>query len=519
MAANLKAVDLFCGAGGASTGLLRAAKALGLTVELTAFNHWTTAVKTHELNHPGVRHVCQDVQTASPRQEVPGGRLNVLLAGPECTHHSSARGGRPINDQSRETAWAVVKWAQELYIDCILIENVPEFRSWGPVGANGKPLKSKKGQTFKAYIAALESLDYKVQVKELVSADYGDPTTRRRLFIMATRGNRRPSWPAATHSRTGDSTLFGPTKKWRAAREVIDWTMPGKSIFDRKKPLAPATMQRIIAGLERFGGPELAPFIVVLRQNMGGRSVDAPLPTITAGGMHLGIAEPVKPLDFVLSQQSGGAPRSVDAPLPTVATDGAIGLVTPFMVPMYGERPTQEPRTHSVSEPVPTIPATGGGKFGVVEPFLVTYHGNHSDRANEDRVQALDKPVPTLDTSNRFAVAEPFLTKYNGTAVTAQSIDAPVDTITGKDRLALVQPVVNGMALDIRFRMLQPTELAAAMSFPADYQFTGTREDVVKQIGNSWTGELAKALCQEVLQPYAAKRRTHQPLTKLGRTA
>ncbi len=629
---KLRAVDLFCGAGGASTGLIRACQALGIDVELLAVNHWPTAVQTHEMNHPGVRHLCEAVDRINPRAEVPGGRLHLLLAGPECTHHSTARGGRPVNDQSRASAWHILKWAQELYIDTILIENVPEFRTWGPLGANNRPLKSKKGQTYRAFLDALRSLDYKVEERILNAADYGDPTTRKRLFIMARRGRHRVSWPAPTHSRTGDPTLFGGRKKWRAAREIIDWTVPGRSIFNRKKPLKPATIARILAGLEKFGGPDLRPFLVVLRRNMAGQSLDGPVPTLTTGG-HVGLAEPVlvamehggrildanKPLPtittakggafgvvepvlmhtthggrvrsvdepaptvtgakrgelavvepfilqqqsngapratedplptitcggkqsliqaFVLQQQSGGAPRSTDQPLPTIATDGAIsvvepflvpyhgekggaprvhsvedplktqttenrfGLAEPFLVPLYGERDGQAPRTHAVDEPVPTIPATGGGKFGVVESFVVTPGG-----ANLRDPRSTAQPLPTVTGTERFAVVEPFITKYNKTATGAYSVDEPVDTISTRDRFGLVQPVIDGYALDIRFRMLQPHELAAATSFPKSYQFHGTREEIVKQIGNAWPGELARALCSEVVQDFRPKRR------------
>lgn len=601
------AADLFCGAGGASTALIRAAAALGVPVKLIAINHWPTAVSTHELNHPDVTHRCQDLATVNPRKEVPGGRLNLLLAGPECTHHSSAAGGRPINDQSRETAWAVVKWAQELYIDAIIIENVPEFRSWGPIGANNRPLKSKKGQTFKAYIETLKSLDYRVFVAKLVAADYGDATTRERLFIMCVKRSLSTlgsvAWPVPTHSKTGDGNLFGGKQKWRAAREIIDWNRKGRSIFNRKKPLAVATMQRIMAGLDKFGGTDLKPFLVVMRNHMAGRSVDVPLPTISAQGQHVGLAQPFmmnlshgrrlhddgEPLPtittarggelavvtpFVLGQQTGSVPRSVDSPIPTVSTDGAIQLVEPYMVPLYSERPTQTPRTHSIDEPVPTIPATGGGKFGLVAPVILANNTNNVPRPVDaplatitggnrlgivdpviidtrgidmrGRVKSPDAPLGAVTGSNRFAVAEPFLTKYNGTAKTAQSVNDPLDTVTAKDRLAvaepflvqtserrreavdsveaplrtitatggrcfgLAQPVVNGYKLDILFRMLHHTELSAAMSFPPDYQFKGTQEDIVKQIGNAWPGELAKALCTVILKPYAARYVRHQ---------
>lgn len=629
---RIVAVDLFCGAGGASTGLLRAAKAMGVEVDLLAINHWPQAVETHLLNHPHVRHKCEAIERIQPRVEVPGGRVNILLAGPECTHHSTARGGRPINDQSRATAWCVVKWAQELYIDSIIIENVPEFRSWGPLGVNGRPLKSRKGEVFNAYLDAFRALDYRVDVREVNCADYGDPTTRRRLFILLQRGRNRVLFPAPTHSRSGGATLFGQTKKWRGAKEIIDWSVPGQSIFNRKKPLAPATMARIMAGLEKFGGPDLAPFLVLLRGGQTAASIERPLTTVATSGAHHGLAQPfivpvnhgsdsghkprsadeplptltakanqylVQPFvlgqqsnaaprstedpaptiatagkvslvqSFVLGQHTGSVPRQTDQPLPTVAADGAISLVQPFIVDAaHGSGGGQiGRRAKSIEAPLGTV--TGSNRFAVAEPFIVSAGG-----APLRQPRSTDEPLPTVMGSDRLAVAtpvliqtserrdtrsrsvdpvhtitavggrciglaEPFVTKYNGTAKTAQSTDEPLDTVTSKDRFAIaqpfvlqtshgqrthdldkplptvttarggdfgiVQPVVDGMVLDIHFRMLQPHELAAAMSFPPEYEFTGTRESVVKQIGNAWPGETAKALCAELLRPYAEK--------------
>lgn len=627
---KLNAVDMFCGAGGASTGLVRACTALGVELELLAINHWPTAVKTHLLNHPNVRHMCEEIDRINPREEVPSGRLNLLLAGPECTHHSNAAGGRPKNEQSRASAWNVAKWAQELYIDTILIENVPEFRNWGPLGADMKPLKSRKGETFKAFVTVLESLGYRVEVKILNAADYGDPTTRQRLFMLARRGRHTLNWPEATHSKSGTATLFGNRKRWKAAREIIDWTLEGRSIFNRKKPLRPATIQRILAGLEKFGGPELKPFLVILRNHADGRSVDSPVPTLAAEGQHVGVAQPfIVPVNhgagdvrtnsiddpmptltakanqylveaMVLGQQSGAVGRPVSQPIPTVATDGAIALVEPCLV-QTNERRGE--RVSSVDEPVKTITAAGGRCIGLVEPFIVdaAFGGGSETRRQQSideplgtlpasnrfavaeaslvamehggRELSVDKPMPTITTarggaigvaeafvvsagganlrqprtveeplptvtgSDRLAVAEGFLHTYYGHAgsvavtdpvptITAKdrvalaqpfivpnntnnvpkSVDDPLSTVTGANRLGLVQPVINGLALDIRFRMLQPHELAAAMSFPKEYQFTGKREDVVRQIGNAWPGELAMALCKAIAVDYAPKK-------------
>lgn len=526
---KLKAVDLFCGAGGASTGLVRACDQLGIELDLLAINHWPTAVQTHLLNHPGVRHMCEAVEKIDPRAEIPGGRLHLLLAGPECTHFSTARGGRPVNPQSRASAWHIAKWAQELYIDTILIENVPEFRTWGPIGADNKPLKSKKGETFAAFLNVLRSLGYKVEVKVLNAADYGDPTTRQRLFILARRGKHQINWPDATHSKTGGATLFGGRKRWKAAREIIDWSLEGRSIFNRKKPLRPATIARIIAGLEKFGGPDLKPFLVILRNNADGVSIDAPAPTVTAGGQHLGLAQPfimpvnhgagdlrsnsidgpmptltakanqylVEPL--VLGQQSGAIGRPVSQPVPTVATDGAIALVEPFLITAGGPL-GQGRNANSVDEPLPTVLAEN--HRAVVEPFIVAME--HGGRTLDGGL-----PLPTITTAKGGALgfAEAFISSYYGTK-NSSPVSAPLPTVTTKDRFALVQPVINGLALDIRFRMLQPHELAAAMSFPKSYKFTGKREEIVKQIGNSWPGELSFALNLAIAKDYAPKKRS-----------
>jgi DNA (cytosine-5)-methyltransferase 1 len=378
----LTAVDLFAGAGGCSTGLLQAASRRDERVSLVAVNHWPIAVETHRRNHPDARHFCQAVETVDPREAVPSGTLDLLIAAPECTHHSAARGGRPMNDQSRASAWHVLRWLELLQVREVLLENVAEFQTWGPLGRNQRPLKSRRGETFRAFVAAIESYGYRVEWKVLNAADYGAATTRRRLFLRASKRRGPIAWPAPTHSKTGSSTLFGGTKRWRAAREVIDWSLPSQSIFTRKKPLRPATMRRIMEGLRRFGGEEIKPFL--------------------------------------LGQQSGAVPRPVTEPVPTVATDGAIGLI---------------------------------------EPFLTEYYGNGG----------------------------------------AQSVNEPVPTVTTHDRFALVQPVVNGLALDIRFRMLQPHELSAAMSFPTGYAFAGNKGDAIKQIGNAVDCAMAAALCGAIL--------------------
>lgn len=446
----IHAADLFCGAGGTSTGLAQAAERLGVRLELLAVNHWATAVETHARNHPWANHACASLDSIDPTKAIRG-KLDLLVASPECTHHSSARGGKPMSDQSRSSAFFVLGWVSQLLPRAVLIENVQEFRTWGPLGANGRPIRSRAGETYRKWIEGFESLGYRVEARVLNAADYGDPTTRRRLFVVATRARRGPVFPEATHTRSPEQgTLFGPRLRWRAAREVIDWAFPSRSIFDRKRPLAPATLRRIEEGLRRFGGAAAEPFLVILRQNMAGRSLDDPAPTICAGAEHVGLVEP-----FMLSQQSGGAPRGVSDPVQALATKGAVSLVEPFV-------------TH----------LTHGG-----------------------RIRDVDSPLPTVTTAHRgeLAVVEPFVVPYYGTGV-PRPIDEPLPTITARDRFGLVETPSGPARVDVRFRMLQPHELAAAMSFPREYKFAGNRGDVVRQIGNAVPVRIAEALCGEILE-------------------
>lgn len=536
----VEAVDLFCGAGGTSSGLVAAGGDLKRPINLLAINHWDVAIATHEKNLPGVRHLCADVETVRPTEHITNGRLDLLVASPTCTHFSTARGGKPINDQKRADPWHVVRWASELRIENILIENVPEFRSWGPLGKNNRPIKKKKGQTFEAYLNTFRAMGYTVEHRVLNAADYGDPTTRRRLFIMCRLG-KDIHWPEPTHAKPG--SLLPGQKPWRAAREIIDWSIEGESIFGRKRgPLSKNTIARIIAGLQRFGGPELQPFLVVLRGTDPGhlassaKPLELPLPSVCESTSHFAVAEP-----FLLSQQSGGAPRSVKDPMMTVAAKGAIGfvepfivgaggperagkpksvedplgtmlarnhkaLVQPFIVPRYGERPGQTPRTHDVDAPLPTVPTTCQHMLvePVVEPFVV--HVNHGDnppgsgRGNGGRIRSTEDPLPTVTASRRgLALVDAHLQKYYGTGV-AKPVSEPVDTVTTKQRFGLVTFERGGLALDIRFRMLKPHELARAQGFGDDYQFTGNVEDQVRQIGNAVPRQLARALCRALLE-------------------
>lgn len=418
---TIRAADLFCGAGGTSTGLALACEDLGLKVDLLALDHWDVAIQTHEANHPWARHLCKSLHEVDPRRAIPGGRLDLLVASPECTHHSIARGGRPVSDQMRMSAWQIVDWLSALRVESVIVENVREFRDWGPIDSRGRPLKSRKGEIYQAFLRAIESLGYRVEERLLNAADFGDPTTRIRLFIMARKGRKPIPWPQPTHYPTG---LLG--ERWVPARQIIDWGIRGESIFTRKRPLSPNTLARIYAGLRKFGGLSFV----------------------------------LPPLGYYHRNGEANAPRSTDRPLQTVTSRGGGHVVEPFLVALRGTAPDQlKHSTRSVEEPAPTVVANGN-HLGVVEAYLV---------------------------------------KYNGTGG-AQSVDEPLDTVTTRDRFALVEIEGEHYLLDIRFRMLQPHELAAAMGFPAGYKFSGTRAEQVRQIGNAVAVRTAKALCRSILE-------------------
>ncbi|MEN6636983.1 MAG: DNA cytosine methyltransferase [Clostridiaceae bacterium] len=513
--------DLFCGAGGTSTGAEQALKALGFTPRLTAINHWDIAVATHAANHPGARTLCTNLDDVSPRDLFPDGKLDVLWASPECTHHSVARGGRPCSDQSRSTAWAVVRWAEALRPEVVLVENVPEFETWGGLGDDLRPLKSKRGRTFAAWVAALRSLGYRVDWRVLCAADYGDPTTRHRLFVQAVRGKRKIVWPNPTHTAKGATDLFGSTRPWRTAREIIDWSLRGESIFARKRPLALKTLKRIEAGLRKYG---VKTFLVPGKTGSETRSVDRPLQTVTCEARGERVIQPC-----LVRFQNNSDAESVDEPIGTCTTEEHYGLMQPYMIEMHGTSDEQLKTTNaSCDKPLGTITA-GGMHHGVVEPFIVSWDNQSGGKGytgpdapistittkarhgvvepmlipqqSDGVARPVSQPCPTVATAGAISLVQPFLVEYYGQG-TARSVDAPMPTATTKERFALVHPVVEidgeRYLLDIRFRMLQPHELAAAQGFPRDYKFSGNKTEIVKQIGNAVPCGLARALVAAV---------------------
>lgn len=459
-------VDLFAGGGGASLGI---EMALGRSVDI-AINHSRAAVAMHERNHPRTRHYCEDVFAVDPREAVGRRKVDLLWASPDCTHHSRAKGGKPRERKRRALAAVVLRWAAMVRPRLILLENVEEFASWGPLDDEGYPIRELAGRYFDAWVADLELQGYTVERRLLVAADYGAPTTRRRLFLVARRDGAPIVWPEPTHGA-------GRALPWRAAAaEVIDWSLPCPSIFERSKPLAEATMRRIARGIRRYVLEAAEPFIVPVTHPRDARvhRLSEPLRTVTC------------------------APR------------GEMALVSPALIQTsYGERKGQAPRTLDIHKPLGTVVASGQ-KHALVAAFLAKHYGG-----NEGPGTDLRRAVDTITTQDHhslvaahltptvtaggehIAEVRAFLVKYYGTAAGAD-VREPLDTVTTRDRFGLVTVGGEDYAIaDIGMRMLQPHELFAAQGFPADYDLLEgelTKTERIELCGNSVCPPVAAAL-------------------------
>ncbi len=476
-------VDLFCGAGGESQGIHWAAEKNGVDIEMFSINHWERAIETHSKNFPQYEAICKDILDLDPLRVVPQRDVELLWASPACTHFSVARGGKPMDEQSRCTPFTVGDWLEKLNVKRFIIENVPEFTSWGPLGDDMRPIQDAKGDTFMAYIQLIKSLGYDVDWKVINAADFGAPTTRRRLFIQGVKkgSGKRLMWPEATHAAMpgfgADSLLTSGLKSWVPARSIIDWSIPTQLIDNRKKPLAPKTMRRIMQGIEKYWGDEAKPFIT--RYNGGenrNHSIDDPMPVLDTSNRY-GLVEPL-----FIPQHSCGTVKPVSNPLSTIATAGAIGLVQPFIASI-GQTSSKN-RCRSLDDPLPTIVTKQ--EHCLVQPMIVKFAGNNN-------CESIDNPLSSVRTSgSHHGLVEPLLMEYYGNGQ-CKPVSQPVGTVTTKERFALLEHCRVG----IGFRMLQPHELAAAQSFPKEYQFTGNKTEVVKQIGNAVCPNVAEALAED----------------------
>ena len=474
---NYLAGDLFCGCGGMATGSINALTRRSIPFEFWAVNHWERAVETMRLNHP-LFHVFEaDLSSARPRDIVECGRLNHLHASPQCTHFSRARGGRPKNDQLRAQPNWVLDWIDDLNIEHLSIENVPEFTSWGPLDAEGNPIKSQKGTLFDLWVRSIEARNYKVEWRVINCADFGDATTRKRFFLKAVKkGCGEIRWPTPTFSKDGSVG-----QKWRGVRECIDFSDTGTSIFNRKKPLAAATMERIAVGAAKYWGIDLKPFIVRMNRHCYAESIDAPCSTLTTSGAHHMLCTPI-----VMDHFNNGEVQDGSLPIGTQTTHDRYSLVTPIVMSHWSNGSCQD-----VSLPLGS--QTTKDHFSLVTPIVMSNNANNVPRS-------VDEPCPALTTGNRNFLCTPLVLGQQGGAA-CRPVDEPCPTLACAGAVRTVFPqLADGRIVDIYIRMLRPDELARVHSFPDGYVITGNRCEKVKQIGNSVPVRTAEAMMASDLE-------------------
>lgn len=485
-------VDNFACGGGASEGI---EIALGRPVDI-AINHNAKALAVHMANHPRTVHLREDIRDLDPRRVGAGRPVGLGWFSPDCTYHSKARGGKPFRERDRARrirglAWTVVRWAKERRPRVIMLENVEEFADWGPLLEDGRPDPVRRGQTFRRWHRMLENVGYSVDMRELRACDYGAPTSRRRLFVIARCDGAEIVFPEASH---------GPWRgalPYRTAAECIDWSIPCPSIFTRQRPLAEATLRRIARGVMRYVIDSPRPFIVLLTHHGERRPhpVDEPMPTITAA--HRGELALVSPalVNTRNGEREGQDPRVRDIlrPYPTITAQGSQGaLVAAFLAKHYGDR-GQRPGSR-MDEPVDTI--TAQDHNALVASHIVKLKGTCRDG------QPVDEPLHTIQASGtHYGEVRAFLLKYYGTDQDPR-LERPLGTITTRDRFGLVTVHGESYAIvDIGMRMLTPRELARATSFRDSYILDPLYEskplsktDQVWMIGNAVPPVVAEAL-------------------------
>lgn len=464
-------VDNFAGGGGASLGI---EMALGRSPDI-AVNHDARAIAIHAANHPTTKHLLGDVWDVNPLEACGGRRVGLAWFSPDCTHHSKAKGGKPRDkapaEKSRALAWVVVRWAKAVKPRVIMLENVEEFAQWGPLHDDGKPDKSRRGLTFRRWLGQLRNAGYVVEMRELRACDFGAPTTRKRLFVIARCDGQPIVWPEPTHGKHRPA-------KHRTAAECIDWQHPCPSIFTRSKPLADKTLRRIARGIMRY-------------------VVDAAEPFIVPNGC----------APFLTEHANGSSDRNMaaDEPLRTVCGNvkgGHFALVAGFLAKHYGGNETPGAQ---LGLPMSTI--TTQDHHAYVASHLVKFQQNSVG-------QSLTEPLDTvLAGAARFGEVRAFLTKFYGCG-TGQAVLRPFDAVTTKDRFGLVYVKGEPFEIaDIGMRMLQPRELYRAQGFPDSYVidpiFRGkplTKTAQVKACGNSVCPPMAAALVAANLGQVAEAR-------------
>jgi len=534
-------VDNFSGGGGASTGI---EMATGYSVDI-AINHDPEAIKMHKANHPNTKHYCENVWAVDPVKACNGHPVGLAWFSPDCKHFSKAKGGKPKDKNIRGLAWVACRWAGLVRPRVIMLENVEEFKTWGPLNRGHHPIKAKQGKTFEKFVQQLTDLGYEVEFRELVAADYGAPTMRKRFFMIARCDGKPIVWPEPTHAPAdSDEVKAGLLKPYVGAYTQLDFSLPCPSIFDTSeeikekygiravRPLAPKTMERIARGLKKFVLDNPEPFIVPIgygeRKGQAPRvhDIEKPLPTIVGSGKHY-LCEPTL-APYMGTNTTNHPGGNCKDPIHTITTGNQHCLISPTLIQYHSETAQGEVRGQTIEDPIMTV--DGSNRYGLVTSFIQKYYGGNYQGNGSDIKEPLHtittlernamcavnliqmnnhcdgrdvkEPIPTITAGDgHFGEVRAFLIKYYGQG-TGQDIKAPLDTVTAQDRFGLV--TINGVdyqIVDIGLRMLEPRELYGCQGFPEDYiidhDYTGKtypRSEQVRRCGNAVCPPIPAAL-------------------------
>lgn len=550
-------VDSFAGGGGASTGI---EMATGHPVDV-AINHNEAAIMMHRRNHPFTEHYIEDIWQVDPKTAVRGRHVRLAWFSPDCKHFSRAKGAALVDKKIRGLAWVVLRWAASVRPDVIMLENVPEFVTWGPV-RKGKPVKKKAGQTYQKWLQQLKDLGYEVETREICAADHGAPTIRTRFHLIARCDGRPIVWPDRTHApRDSAEVKSGKCKPWRSASEIIDFDLFCPSIFDSKekikeeyginvrRPLKENTLRRIARGLDKFVIQSAEPFIVPVGygENKGQlpriHDIKQPLSTVV-GSTKQYVCDPVMS-PYIMSNNSNNVPSSPNEPIPTITTGNRNFLVSPSLIQYHSEQSDKEIRGQRLDQPICTV--DGANRYGLSAAYLTQYF------SGEGHYHSVEKPLATITTMEREGVTLAHLAHFKGKDK-GQALQDPLMTVTARDgqfadvRTKLVKwdgqtdlgywPEVRKMLnqycdyqigedeilllnigllwyfiSDIGLRMLTPRELYDAMGFPHDYiidrDVNGnpiSRADQVARCGNAVCPAVAEALVRANLPECCKKK-------------
>lgn len=522
-------VDNFAGGGGASTGI---EMATGYSVDI-AINHDPEAIRMHKVNHPNTKHYCENVWAVDPVKACEGHPVALAWFSPDCKHFSKAKGGKPKDKNIRGLAWVACRWAALVRPRVIMLENVEEFKTWGPLNRGHHPIRAKQGDTFRQFVKQLNELGYEVQFRELVAADYGAPTKRKRFFMIARCDGVPIMWPKPTHAPADSKEVKeGLLKPYVGAYTQLDFSLPCPSIFDTSeeikekygiravRPLAPKTMQRIARGLKKFVLDNPEPFIVPIgygeRKGQSPRvhDIKKPLPTIVSSGKHY-LCEPrlAPVIDKTYGGNYQGGGSKAEDPIDTITTVDHNRLVAATLIQYHSETNSGGVRGQGIENPIMTVDSSN--RYGLVTSFLSKFY--KTGIGQDER-----EPLHTVTTSaGHFGEVRAFLIKYYGEG-TGQDIEQPLDTVTSRDRFGLVTiQGVEYQIVDIGLRMLEPKELYGCQGFPDDYIIdhdntgkTYSRSEQVKRCGNAVCPPIPAAMVRANLPELCVRKR--MPNMKIG---